>query len=70
MVALKCQLFVVFYMISGRYAYRDYLSDDANEYRHESNSDSSQNNSSKPPGKQVFLIEYSLHYKKLKEKNN
>lgn len=54
MVVLKFQLLVVFYLINGRYAYRDYLSDDANEYRHESNSNSSQINSNEPHGKGTF----------------
>lgn len=59
MVVLKFQLLVVFYIINGRFAYRDYLSDDGNEYRHESNSNTSQINTNDPPGKQLFLFKYS-----------
>lgn len=52
MVVLKCQLLVVFYLINGRYAYRGYLSDDANEY--ETSTNSSQIHFNEPPGKHIF----------------
>lgn len=51
MLALRFQLLVVFYLISGRYAYKEYLSDDANEYGHETATNYSQTNSNEPPGK-------------------
>lgn len=51
LVVLKFQLLVVFYLINGRLAYKGYLSDDANEYNRELNSNFSQINSNEPPGK-------------------
>lgn len=51
MIALRFQLLVVFCLISGRYAYKEYLSDDANEYNHETGTNFSQINYSEPPGK-------------------
>lgn len=51
MIGLRFQLLVVFYLINGRYAYKEYLSDDANEYNHETGTNSSQINYNEPPGK-------------------
>lgn len=52
MIGLRFQLVVVFYtLISGRYAYKEYLSDDANEYNHETGTNFSQINYNEPPGK-------------------
>lgn len=51
MLVLRLQWFVVFYLINGRYAYKEYLSDDANEYSHETATNFSQINSNEPPGK-------------------
>lgn len=54
MVVLNFRLFVVFCLIGGRYAYKDYLSDDGSEYSHESSTSLSQINSNEPPGKLLF----------------
>lgn len=51
MIGLRFQLLVVFYLISGRYAYKEYVSDDANEYNHETDTNFSQINYNEPPGK-------------------
>lgn len=51
MIALRFQLLVVFYLINGRYAYKEYLSDDANEFNHETGTNFSQINYNEPPGK-------------------
>lgn len=51
LIVPRFQLLVVFYLISGRHAYREYLSDDANEYDHETTTTFSQINSNEPPGK-------------------
>lgn len=51
MIVLRFQLLVVFYLISGQCAYSEYLSDDANEYDHETATNFSQINSNEPPGK-------------------
>lgn len=56
LVVLKFQLLVVFYLINGRLAYKGYLSDDANEYNRELNSNFSQINSNEPPGKRSFSV--------------
>lgn len=67
LVVLKFQLLVVFYLINGRLAYKGYLSDDANEYNRELNSNFSQINSNEPPGKpfifrlnKTFFLFYQL----------
>ena len=51
---LSVQLFVVLYLVNGRYAYRDYLSDGASEYQQESSPNSGSNES---PGKQFSLFQ-------------
>lgn len=51
MIGLRFQMLVVFYLISGRYAYKEYVSDDANEYNHETGTNFSQINYNEPPGK-------------------
>lgn len=51
MVVLTFQLIVVFTVVTGRYAYKEYSSDNSNEYRYDSNSNSSQINPNEAPGK-------------------
>lgn len=49
MIVLKIQLLVVFYLINGRYAYKEY-----DNYDHGTRSNFSQINSNEPPGKHNF----------------
>lgn len=58
MLVLKFQLLVVFHLISGRYAYKEYLSDDANKYDHEIGTNYSQINSNEPPGKSFIIYQF------------
>lgn len=54
MVVLKFRLLIVLYIIDGRYAYKGYLSDDANEFA--SSINSSQIHFNEPPGKLIFFF--------------
>lgn len=54
MFVLKFQLIVAFCLINGRFAYREYVADDASDYVHGSSSNISHFNSNEPPGKKIF----------------
>lgn len=60
MEMLTFQLIVVFCLINGRFAYRDYASDDAGDFGYESGSNFSQYNSNEPPGKRIFLKNFKI----------
>lgn len=58
---LTIQLFVVLYLIDGRFAYRDYLSDDASDYQQESNPNSGSNET---PGKRK-IFRFKIGFKSI-----
>lgn len=54
MFVFKFQLIVAFCLINGRFAYKEYVADDAGDYVHGSSSNISHFNSNEPPGKKIF----------------